>query len=406
MITTIVADFLRIDEQQARTLLKLLTFERRFQQEFKLKEETLNPRAIKTQADLIKFLQAVGQEAWFQGHNRGQFISSGNEQANRMYYFFFKNFGLTRSIPPELKSGNPDVAVILGSTQNQVEFRLKTFRKDIHRGISPSSGWVIGLGCNRQLGKLSLDREQESIDELTHLNKELHEANMVDLQVKRTLANFPMLSYLGINTTTHTVNVGDSNARATTADTAASLKSWLDKNLLDKNLKKERWVVAVYSNAPFIIRQQRDIQCQLGSRYQVVGVGPGLPISLFEQHLKNKISAGAICLGEIARLINTSFCCISAEKMAVYTNTLLIQDELSELNSLCTTCGLSMDEQNKLLEDYESMKRSEIALNPTSIHSGMFSRRRVDVIPKEISSEPQEMVIFGLKQPSGLRLRL
>lgn len=44
------------------------------------------------------------------------------------------------------------------------------------------------------------------------------------------------------------------------------------------------------------------MQLQLGNDYRVIGVGPGLPVSLFEKHLQNKVPAVNICLGEIARL--------------------------------------------------------------------------------------------------------
>ena len=64
--------------------MEVLTYEKRWSEEQEWKEAKYSVSSIKSQADLISFLQAVGQSRWFKGHDRSKFHRKSDERKNHL----------------------------------------------------------------------------------------------------------------------------------------------------------------------------------------------------------------------------------------------------------------------------------------------------------------------------------
>ena len=332
MLVNIVANYLQISAAQAQALMELLNLEKRWQEEYDLKGVKHVLATIKTQADFISFIQAVGQTQWFKGHDRSKFSDTvSDQQMNEKYFSLFEGLGLTKQINYDASEA-PAFAAILGSSESQVKARLDAFTQDVQNGFAPVENIVFGLGCNRELGVSVIEREQESKDKLKLQNQETTEMNMVSLLTQQTLEQLVdeekknKIRYQPINTTSQAKTREDS-ACVKTADTATSLKQAIEMQFDVASMKKPI-NIAVYSRQPFVLRQQRDVQQKLGMDVKAVGVGNAFSFSEFCQNPKSI----AVCLGEVARLVNVNYTPENLKKL----NVELTEAELHEVASLAS----------------------------------------------------------------------
>lgn len=324
MLAKILANYLQINEQQAQSILDITALEAHFSREQKWQENVYTASAIKTQADFIRFLQAVGQSQWFKGHDRSKFADNiTDEQLNKTYYEYFKRAGLVDAVQWPLQQP-PHFAAVLGSSQSQVSDRVDWLKKDMLAGNAPSEKMIAGLGCNRDLGVGVMESEEPSKSRLLAAYKPLTEMEMTNLVTQDMLAEFSGYTYTEVNTATNVTNRTDKDC-VKTSDTAASLKQAIEQKY-DMTKLPDPIYVATYSCQPFVLRQQRDVQAKLGPRYQAIGVGREVSEERFAAHPKSI----AICLGELARLMNINFNPAMLNKFDVALNA----DEMQELAQL------------------------------------------------------------------------
>lgn len=89
-LATILSKFLRLTDNQAQGIVALLSVDNRWNEEQTWQEHTFNPAKIKTQKDLIQFLQAIGQTKWFKGHDRSKFSADISDQTKNFYANLFQ----------------------------------------------------------------------------------------------------------------------------------------------------------------------------------------------------------------------------------------------------------------------------------------------------------------------------
>ncbi len=299
MLVNIIADYLQIPAKNAQFLMALFMQEGGWKKAFNMR----------SQADLIEFIQMFSQLQWFQGHDRSKLPDNHTTHLNQDYFSFFEGMGLTQSVHYSLLNNQPDFSVVLGSSEEDILSRIESLKHDLLVGWLPKENLIFGLGSNRLLGCSVLELEQGSKRKLQVQNLDQTEMNMVTLLTHECLnslaaqdSRFSTLSYQAINTTASTLKNSDSEYRVKTAETATSLKSAIGYRL-QFMAKQKPIYVTVYSNQPYILRQQRDIQLTLGSNYIVTGVGGALKRENFDNNNK---SMGEF-LGEIARLININY---------------------------------------------------------------------------------------------------
>jgi hypothetical protein len=313
-LVNILSDFLKLHSHQTQALIKLLSMENRWCETIVLANgQTIDPREIKTHAELIQFVQTLGQSQWFKGHDRSRFAADESDASLKNQYFeLFHCLGLVEAVRTPGISVRPHAMVVLGFSEAQVQTRTQTIIEQVRNGISPTGNTIYGLGSNRQLGTGVLETEAESIKKLQDLGRseaDFTEMEMVSLIVQEALASlktedperFGQLTYCAINT------LGNVNRAATdcvkTADTAESLKKALEVDAeVFQNLPKPV-VIFVASSQPFVKRQCLDMAIQLGNQYSVIAIGQALSQEVF-----NRLPISIpICLGEVARLINIAF---------------------------------------------------------------------------------------------------
>jgi hypothetical protein len=332
MLVTIIVKYLQISEEQAKKLMDLLSLENRWQDEQQWKDTKFNLVTCKTQADVIGFLQAVGQTQWFKGHDRSKFADNiSDQELNETYFSLFAGLGLTQNISYDTALGKPSFSVVLGSSESQVNSRVSSLQGDILSGDGPQEKRIYGLGCNRGLGVSVIDTEQTSKDKLSAAGIDANEMNMVSMLTHEMLAElvrkddkYKSLVYQPINTTANVQSRLEKDC-VKTADTATSLKQAIEERYDLEQLPKPI-NVAVYSRQPFVLRQQRDVQMKLGPDYLAIGVGSEFTQNAFNLHPKSI----AVCLGEVARLVNINF---TPENLKQF-NVALTQQEMEELKIL------------------------------------------------------------------------
>lgn len=158
--------------------------------------------------------------------------------------------------------------------------RVDTLKQDLLANYLPKANVIFGLGSNRLLEYSILDSEEYSKRKLRERNQDQTEMNIITLlmsEVFDTLVSkdkrFSKLSYHAINTTLIGQNP-ENTVRVKTPESAINLKYAIGHW---PGFKANKTIyVAVYSNQPYILRQQRDIQSVLGLNYFVVGVGAAL----------------------------------------------------------------------------------------------------------------------------------
>jgi hypothetical protein len=311
MLTDIVANYLQFSKQQAKALLDLFTMEKCWQPNLL--------SAIKTQADLITYIQTGAQSSWFKALDASQLEDSHHPlEINNKYFTLFKELGLIEAFNITL---NPDYMVLLGCFEAEVTNRIKFLAQNIVNNYLPTQQLVFGLGCARELG-LSFD-EHHSINRLKKLDLALTEINMINLLIMEELLRpgnkSKKVSYQPIRTSNENLN------HVTTADTAVSLKNVIEVQSQFANLSRPI-SIAIYSNQPYILRQQRDIQATMGDQYNILGVGDALTLVDFNSNPK----IINICLGEIARLLHINYTTAKMKNFAIN----LTATELEELRSL------------------------------------------------------------------------
>ncbi|MDP3561983.1 MAG: hypothetical protein Q8R83_07385 [Legionellaceae bacterium] len=329
MLIQIIARYLQIPEERAEKLIKLISMEKRWQEIFTVKGIEYKLSNVKTQADFIGFLEALGQSTWFKGHDRSTLNGPLLQQEEKELYFdLFSGLGLIQNM--ELID-SPDFSVVLGSSEAEVETRVETLKQTILSGCIPKTGQIFGLGCNRQLGVSVQQTEEKSKFALLAASQETTEMGMVSLITQECLAaivkkdsRLTNLSYQAIDTTSNAKTREDGSC-VKTADTAASLKEAIEQQF-DLQTMPLPIQVAVFSTQPFVLRQQRDVQQKLGSNYRVIGVGVERTKEAFLAHPQ---SVG-IFLGEVARLLHIQYTPDYIKQFDV----LLTQDELNELQYL------------------------------------------------------------------------
>ncbi len=317
MLKHIIADYLQISVHQAAALMVL------FGEEGGWKTQ----HNISTQTDVITCLHEYSNSHWFQGHDRSRLQDKEITHANIDYFTLFKQMGFIESAHDYVLTHPPDVSVMLGTSEEDLLARIESLKEDLRAGYVPREHLIFGLGSNRILGTFVCDGEQVSKQKLQALNLEQTEMCMVNLLMQESLDSlidendrFSELSYQAINTNTS----NQIKERVKTRDTAFGLKNAIDSHsrfvIKDKPL-----YVAVYSNQPYILRQQRDVQLVLGADYIVKGVGPALTRADFDLNPKGRSEV----LGEIARLIYINF---RPEYLKRF-DMLLTADEIEEIRS-------------------------------------------------------------------------
>lgn len=337
MLSKIIENFLKMNEEASKTIMKLLALEGRWQQAQKgiskvtKSEIQIKASDIKTQADLVTFLQFVGQSHWFKGHDRSKFpVGHSDKITDEDYFTIFESLGLFNETPYDRTQGQPHFSVILGSSESQVTKRVNSLKKDLVSGLVPKQGKIFGLGCNRGLGVSVIESEASSKQKLAERGEEQTEMKMVNLITAEMVdglkksSEFKDLTYHEINTASPAKTREDKDC-VTTAKTAISLKSEIERDPNFSTMEKPIRV-AVFSNQPFVERQRRDIEMQLGDGYQVIGVG-----SAVSDDFKASSRAFNLCLGELARLINISY---NKANIELLNKQPLTDEELLELETL------------------------------------------------------------------------
>jgi hypothetical protein len=305
-LRNVFADFLNLSEPAAAGFMELMVLDKQWQRSPEWKGEKINPATIATQADLIKWAQAAAQTAWFQKHDRSAYLPT--EAAEKLKEAYFKEFtavGLTAEVKCEEK---PHYSVVLGSSESQVKGRVATLQADLKKGIAPEKKHIIGLGTSSRPLNVSVaaNSENESLNALKAQGIENPtEMEMVNLITEKMLTeNFSTselkLNYVGLNTFNATKSRAEASC-VTTSDTAKKLSEYI-KSEIDFKETSSPVKVRVYSQQPFVLRQQRDVE-SMGENFEVKGVGAALSK---EEFMANPLAI-AICLGEAARLLNTEY---------------------------------------------------------------------------------------------------
>lgn len=359
MLAKILAKYLQIKEEQAQSILDITALESHFSREQQWQGKVFTASAIKTQADFIHFLQAIGQSQWFKGHDRSRFADNiSDEQLNKTYFSLFKRAGLLDAVQWPL-SQPPHFAAVLGSSQSQVSDRVDWLKKDILSGNAPSEKMIAGLGCNRELGIGVLESEEPSKSRLLAAGKPATEMEMTNLVTQDMLSAFPEFTYTEVNTATNVTNREDKNC-VKTCDTAATMKQAIEQKY-DMAAMPQPIYVAAYSCQPFVLRQQRDVQSRMGSRYQVIGVGRDVSEERFASHPKSI----AICLGEVARLININYTPVMLNEFDIALNA----EELQELAMLTRTLPNYAGTRNSIFGDCLPQPCISYAISKTPVVS-------------------------------------
>lgn len=348
MLATILANYLQINEQQAQSILDITNLEAHFSKDQQWQGNTYSASAIKTQADFIRFLQAVGQSQWFKGHDRSKFADNiTDEQLNKAYYALFDRMGLMQSVSWPLVQA-PHFSAVLGSSQSQVGDRVDWLKQDILTGRAPTEKMIAGLGCNRELGVGVMETEEPSRSRLQAFGKSTTEMEMVNLIVKDMMADLQGYAYVEVNPGSAVTNREDVNC-IKTSDTAASLKQAIEQKY-DMAQLPDPIYVAVYSCQPFVLRQQRDAQAKLGPGYQAIGVGREVSEARFAGHPKSI----SICLGEVARLININYQPALLKQFDVALNA----EELQEISAMTRVKPGLANSRNSLFADKRQSRTS------------------------------------------------
>ncbi len=331
MLKEIIAKFLQIPEQQAQILLNLLTLERQWQKKQPLGNKLIDPVDIKTQSELIEFLQAVGQNKWFKGHDRSKLPPHLTEVAiKEIYWDLFNQLGMTERI---ISNVIPNYSVVLGSSELNVKYRTESLIEDIFDNKTPTTAVIFGSGGNRELGRGVVVSEEDSIDKLKKASLPLTELNMVSLIVQEQLAQHGLnqkFKYIP-------VNVGGASSRdqtgsAKTEQNAQGILETIQKLNANQD-KPEQIVLTVYSNQPYIQRQKVDMEEKLkkessDTKYQVNAVGR----SYRKEDFFASPTSINLFLGEIARTTNTLY--DKGQNPLLIANVSLTEEELAELHDL------------------------------------------------------------------------
>lgn len=322
----LISQYLKIDLQQASALVDLLRFENQLNQTVTWKENTYQLAEAKTQADVLHFIQAVGQTVWFKGHDRSKYPQITDEQLNKHYFELAQRMGLTQAAHlPE--TFVPQFAVVLGSSELEVKARVLALKESFDAGKLPKQGLVLGLGCNRQLGVSVPQTEEDSKKRLLEKHREPNEMEMVSLLTTDMLEQNPKfkLQYQAINTTANVKSREEANC-VKTADTATSLKQYFELSPGVDQLQRPI-TVTIASRQPYAERQKRDVQKQLGEGYDVQVLGHEYN---WERYSANPAAINVI-RGELARLFNISF---TPEYLKQFDQA-LTEAELAEIKQLC-----------------------------------------------------------------------
>jgi hypothetical protein len=327
MLVNLIENFMQISSENAKALIEILNLENLWHAKPTWKNKEYSLDTANTQADVVAYIQAVGQGVLFTGHDRSKYTNNAsNTSLNNLYYDLFERMGLTAEcIAP---NESPVYSVILGTSEQQVMTRLKYMRQDFLKGIIPTSKTIFGLGCNRLLGEGVIGDEESSKAELRTQDLPLTEINMVTLLTKKILENVEdgfALEYIPINTALAAIDRNNPNCAKTT-DTAASLKAEIEK--IHSN-PVGLPVIYAYSNQPFVHRQQADVQLKMGDDYKVVGIGCEIPREKFLA-TPNSVS---VFLNELARLINQNYTKALNNQLSQFAVP-LTTEELTELADL------------------------------------------------------------------------
>ncbi len=326
MLVNIIANYLDVSVEQAQAVMNLMTLEKRWSEDIVRKDKSYNLATAITHADFLDFLQAVGQAKWFGGQDRTKFPTQSDLEIKQQYLPHIKSLGMMKKIPYPAELPAPAFVNVLGSHVPNVKMRLNTLMQEAPRTI-PTQYVVFATGSNRELGKFAdislelemkqrLEAEQKPATEMNMLSA-LTQEKVTELNQIYTLDD--MVQFKPINTTV----IPADQARVNTADTATSLKQALEREPSFETLSRPI-LVEVISNQPFVERQARDTQKNLGPDFKVVGVGDELTEDMF---YSNPLSV-SVCLGEVARLININY----IEPKLVKTP--LNSDELEEIRVL------------------------------------------------------------------------
>ncbi len=321
MLVNIIANYLQISPVQAKSLLDLFTLEKLWLEQPHWKGNTYQLSAVKTQADLMSFIQAAAQSKWYKNYDDSKLADTHfSQEVNQRYFSLFEGLGLINAVSCNTP---PIFSAVLGCFEDDVIARVDTLKQDIlNNNLAPKARIIFGLGCDRELGTSFV--EQASINKLKKAGQATTEMNMINLLIYAALEDlvkqddkFKSLVYQPVTTTpilkTNSVN---------TADTAISLKQVIENQYdIPKPIN-----IIVYSNQPYVLRQQRDIQQTLGADFNVVGVGSALTQAEFNKDPKSI----NICLGEVARLININY---TPENLKRFADN-LTADEIEEVNLL------------------------------------------------------------------------
>lgn len=325
MLAEIISRYLNISLEQSKAVLELLALEGQGKKPVLWKEREYDLTQAKTQADFLSFLQAVGQVVWFQGFDRSKYPDIGDEELNNTYYALIERMGLTQTVhlPADCQ---PDFAAVLGSSETNVSFRTESLKSDLLKGHVPKRLTIFGTGCNRQLGVSVPFSEDASKERLLALKRDPVEMEMLTLLTTDMLEGdktFHTLRYEPVNTTANVQSREDPNC-VKTFDTATSMRQAIERRS-DFHTMKKPILVAVYSNQPYVKRQEQDAQKSLGDQFLAIGVGREFTKADF---LRNPKSINVV-RGELARLINTPF-------TPQYLETFQIPLSLEELREIAT----------------------------------------------------------------------
>ncbi|WP_375604551.1 hypothetical protein NOX90_03620 [Wolbachia endosymbiont of Anurida maritima] len=323
LIALVIQNFLDFSHEAALSFLELLRIEEQWKTQH-YAEEDLKLQEIKTQVDLFKFIQAIGQSQWFKGHDRSRYEGIDiNRDLKEKYFNLFEKIGLIDEISYNMESGAPNFLVVLGGYERGIEIRVNTLVADCNeRGVMPTENIIIGLGCNRKLDP----KREPSANRLQDLGEDTEMnvlSSIVEAAIAQRIKTKEAIKYKPINTSSSVVTRVDPSC-VKTGDTAASLKDYLESYLEYKNTM-DKPIIAVYSNQPFILRQQFDMQSKLGEGYKVYGVGQGITEEEFIESPTIIVS----CLAELARIINTKF----TEKFKHIKDD-LTEEQIQEIHSL------------------------------------------------------------------------
>jgi hypothetical protein len=325
MLKNIIADYLQISVNNAQYLMILFAQEGGWQIQ----------QSMCSQADVITYLHEFSQLHLFRGHDRSKLQDKHETHSSKDYFSLFEGIGLTQSLHYNVSANHPDFSVILGSCEGDLFSRVESLKQDLLAGYLPKEHLIFGLGSNRLLGSFVCDSEQCSKQRLQDQNQDQTEMNMVNLLTHECLdsliaqdSHFSTLSYQAINTTSGNM----SEHRVKTPETATSLKRAIESHPGFMTKQKPLYVV-VYSNQPYILRQQRDIQSALGPDYIVTGIGAALTSANFD---KNSKSINEF-LGEIARLIYINYHPDYLKKFDI----VLSAEQLEEIRLIYSDCSMS-----------------------------------------------------------------